>query len=514
MSNLSFIKKLVNGKNCYSDHMGEDELKILRIESAVEKIIHDLIANNKIVFIAGNPGDGKTYIIKSLQLDETIYAVTDLNNVSDYQQVALKIVNCFDNSKPAVIAANEYPFLLLEKEIRAIRPDIADEIVAIRDSAIVYAPDNVTIKKIAVIDLNNRNLLDTDRNIPEKILDKMLALLKEDDIISPSLKYNITALENERIKKQLLGLFQLSTMGNKHFAMRDILGAFAFLLTACDTDEYRDVPYYKAVFLGQNNLLETIQKYDPVRLSNFMLDEKLWNGNIKDGWLIEAPEKWPNDECYDNSVSEALEQFKDIKRRYYFENIDGERLCNVQPYQILDFNLFSQFETKRRFIKENIILAINKLFLPADTNKKELHIWTTHHYNLSMETTVAVSTTYVSSNNLDIFMPRPTYWLREMEFTPSYIILKPKSSGEGDQTPSLRLDIEFLRVLESVKNGYPVSLLPPQYEQAANSFLQQLKNSEYVDEYGEDEIIIASRENNYKVQLSTNGNKYSFVNDD
>lgn len=111
-------------------------------------------------------------------------------------------------------------------------------------------------------------------------------------------------------------------------------------------------------------------------------------------------------------------------------------------------------------------------------------------------------------------MPRPTYWLREMEFTPSYIILKPKSSGEGDQTPSLRLDVEFLRVLESVKNGYPVSLLPPQYEQAANSFLQQLKNSEYVDEYGEDEIIIASRENNYKVQLSTNGNKYSFVNDD
>ncbi len=514
MSNLSFIKKLVNGKNCYSDHMDPDELNILRIESTVEITIHGLIANNKIVFIAGNPGDGKTFIIKSLVAKHDIYTVTDLNNVSDYQEVAKNIAQCYDQSKPAVIAANEYPFLLLEKAIRNDRPDIADEIANIRDSAIVYSPDKTTVKKIAVIDLNNRNLLDADRNIPEKILDKMLRLLKEDDTISPSLQYNITALENDFIKHQLLGLFHLSTIGNEHFAMRDILGAFAFLLTACETDEYKDIPYYKAVFLGNNNLLNTIRKYDPIKLSSYTLDEDLWNGNISDGWLIQVPEQWPNDENFDDDVSEAVEQFKDIKRRYYFENKGGAKLANAQPYQILNYNLFTQFESKRKAIKESIILAINKLFLPTDNNRKELHIWTTHHYNLSMETTVAVSTSYVASNNLDIFMPRPASWLKDMEFTPSYILLQPKSSLSNDSLPTLRLDIDFLRVLESIRDGYPVSLLPPQYEQAANAFLQQLKSTEYADEYGEDEIIIASRDNNYKVQVSTSGNKYSFVNED
>ena len=35
MSKLDFIKKLYNGKNCYSDHMNKDELGFLHISSGV-----------------------------------------------------------------------------------------------------------------------------------------------------------------------------------------------------------------------------------------------------------------------------------------------------------------------------------------------------------------------------------------------------------------------------------------------------------------------------------------------
>lgn len=111
-------------------------------------------------------------------------------------------------------------------------------------------------------------------------------------------------------------------------------------------------------------------------------------------------------------------------------------------------------------------------------------------------------------------MPRPATWLKDMEFTPSYIILKLKNSPPDKPSPSLQLDIDFLRVLDAVRDGYPVSLLPPQYVQAANAFVQQLKYTDSVDEYGEDEIIIASRDNNYQVHISTSGNKYSFLNND
>ena len=61
---LGFCKKLYNGKNCYSDHMSEEELGLIHISSNVENIILNLLKANKIVFLTGNPGDGKTFLIK------------------------------------------------------------------------------------------------------------------------------------------------------------------------------------------------------------------------------------------------------------------------------------------------------------------------------------------------------------------------------------------------------------------------------------------------------------------
>ena len=51
MSKLDFVKKLYNGKNCYSDHMDESELQLLHISSKAEDIIVDMVMHGKIVFL-------------------------------------------------------------------------------------------------------------------------------------------------------------------------------------------------------------------------------------------------------------------------------------------------------------------------------------------------------------------------------------------------------------------------------------------------------------------------------
>lgn len=66
MSKLEFIKKLHNGKNCYSDHMSDGELALLHISSNVEGIVSDMLKKGKIIFLTGNPGDGKTFLIKAV----------------------------------------------------------------------------------------------------------------------------------------------------------------------------------------------------------------------------------------------------------------------------------------------------------------------------------------------------------------------------------------------------------------------------------------------------------------
>lgn len=511
MSNLEFIKKLYNGKNCYSDHMSEDELNLLHITSKVEDLLMEMVAKSKIIFLTGNPGDGKTFLIKAIREDlpKDIYIETDVNNISGYDQLVEDIENCFDQKKPAIIAVNEYPFMQLCKTIKKKRIDIYDELFKAKKNAITYSTSNMLTGRIALIDLNERNLLDTSRNLLEELVDKFVELLSTDNS-NKYLSYNVKALSIREVKLQLLSAMSLATSECEHFAIRDILGALSFIFTSCVMEDYEGQPYYAAIFNGSNQLLRAIQQYDPIFLSLPTLDEQLWNGEVTQGWLLGAPEVWPNDSKFDNNVDEAVECFKNIKRKYYFENVKGHELSALQPDEISKSNsIFCNFESQKKKIKERIIRSINKLFLPSSDDKKQLHIWTTHRYDMSIPASVAVSSKSIDASELEILMPRPADWLKGMEYVPNHIILKPVHSDE----PVLRLDVDFLRTLNAIEEGYPVGLLAPQYEQSAAMFLQQLDDRKLTEENDDGEVILASRRKSYKKSVFIQDGKYGFEED-
>lgn len=509
MSKLDFIKKLYNGKNCYSDHMNKDELGFLHISSGVEPLVSDMLDKHKLVFLTGNPGDGKTFIIKAIEpciIRNNVFVKTDFNEVTNYADAARNIVDLYVEKKPAVFAINEYPFLRLCKEIKRTNPDIYNEIMRAKKSAITYELSE-PIRHIAVVDLNERNLLTKDNQLLDTLLTKMTDLLSSEPVHSQALKYNLRALQSTEIKRQIVSLLELASSDCEHFAVRDVLGAISFMLTACTMDEYEGQYYYSAIFEGSNELLRAIQKFDPIYLSVPSLDESLWNGVINEGWLMGAPRKWPNDSSFEDDVDAAVECFKEIKRKYYFENLDGQGLLKLQPEEIRkSMEIFTAFDSQKKKIKERLVRSINKLFLPSSDDKKQLHIWTTHRYDLSQEAAVAISSKSVDSSELEIKMPRPADWLQGMEYMPNHIILKPKA---GD-VPVLTLDADFLRTLDAVENGYPVGLLAPQYEQAAAMFLQQLDNYGYAEENDDGEIILASRINSSKKTVLIQDGKYDF----
>lgn len=168
MTKIDFVKKLYNGKNCYSDHMDESELQLIHIASNVEKIIIDMLAHNRIVFLTGNPGDGKTFIIKTISsiVDEgAFYIQTDLNNIKDYTQVIKDIVSLYEEKKGAIIAVNEYPFMQLCKQIKLASQKIYDEIQYAKKTTIAYNISEPLSNRVAVVDLNERNFLGTDYNL-------------------------------------------------------------------------------------------------------------------------------------------------------------------------------------------------------------------------------------------------------------------------------------------------------------------------------------------------------------
>lgn len=507
MSRLEFVRKLYNGRNCYSDHMSDEEIKLIHLSSGVESIIREMLKKDKLVFLTGNPGDGKTFIIKALSneiSEQSAYVETDLNNVKDYSPVVSHIIQCYEEKRPAVIAVNEYPFIQLCKEIKRQSQKVYDEIMESKKSAIAYSTSQALTNRVAVVDLNDRNLLGTDYGIMTSLINRIIELLKEDEVVDRCLKRNIQAMSQDNVRDQIALIFQLAAAECEHFAMRDILGAVAFMFTACTMDESEGMPYYTAIFKGTNDLLLSVQQYDPIYLTSPEIDEQLWNGEIKEGWLLDAPVKFPKDFT---DVEEAVECFKNIKRQYYFENSEGKKLLELQPEEVFNcLNIFTNFESKKRKIKEGLIQSINKLFLPSLDDRKQLHIWTTHRYDMSQEATVAISSRTVDSSELEIFMPRPADWLKGLEYVPDHIILRPK----GKETPELIMDLDFLRTLDAVENGYPTGMLAPQYEQAAAMFLQKLFDNGLSEPNDDGEVLIASRTKGYKMNVYIQNGKYEF----
>lgn len=513
MTKLDFIKKLYNGKSCYSDHMSEDELELLHISSKVEGLICEMLKKGKIVFLTGNPGDGKTFIIKAINdtvVATNAYVQRDMNSEDGYSATAEDIISCYRKHRPAIIAINEYPFMRLCQELKRLSPDISQEIEEGKKSAITYDISAPLMGRAAIIDLNERNIFDADRNLLSELVDKFIKILSENTEHNVILEYNLRALSIPEIKAQLIALMSLVAAECEHFAIRDILGAFAFIFTACMSEDHENEKYYTAIFSSSNELLKVVQQFDPIYLSSPMLDEALWNGEIKNGWLLETPNKWPNSPEFEEDIDAAVSCFKETKRKYYFENIHGHDLLGFQPDEIKKCTeIFVNFDSQKKKIKEHIIKSINRLFLPSSDDKKQLHIWTTHRFDMSIPAAVAISRKSIDSSELDIQMPRPADWLRGLEYIPDHIILKPKGKAE----PALRLNIDFLRTLNAVDEGYPVGLLASQYEQAAAMFLQQLDDDGLTEENDDGEIIIASRRKSYKSQVFIQDGKYAFEED-
>ena len=341
IDNLQFIQQIYHGRNCYADSMSAEQIDLLHVPSGVEAIVRKMVSEKKIVFLTGNPGDGKTFIVRSLEsFLNGVFVVTDMNSIpnQDFPQLADKIFECYSKGEPCVIAANEFPFHKLSNVIKKKYPSIYQELYGIKKNVLVLGYPTVELKRVCIVDLNERNLLDKDRCIVKDFIRKFTSLLRPYCGSNAILAHNVTALSNDLVLEQILGVFSFLSMSGHHFVIRDILETVAYMLIAC-TDPERDTEdsayYYDALFSAKNKLAGFATQFDPVLLSNPELDERLWNGEELEGWQLDCPTQWPAQITKGNgSVEEAIRLFKSIKRKFYFENIYAKGLTELQPQDI------------------------------------------------------------------------------------------------------------------------------------------------------------------------------------
>lgn len=518
MNNLQFIKKFCKGSSCYSDHMDAEEIQLLHIKSGTEELVQDFLAQRQMLFITGNPGDGKTYLIKTFDnyvAENNITTVPDVNSEKDLHALAERLSHVWKTHSGCVVAVNEYPFLQLLKEIKQVDVEMYEELSRQHSLSRVLLSSISHNSRIVVIDLNNRNLLATERRMPEKILRSFLELLKPHLGENRQLDENICSLSEEYVQRQLNSLFSLVELTGRHFSMREILETISYMLTNCvpydeQNENEKCLPYYDAIFEGGNALLDQLQTFDPIYVSLPLLDEALWNGEALEDWEFNVPNQYPFE--LSNEV-EALDAFKSIKRKYFFENSQSSVITKsiLDEYQECQ-KMFASFEQRKQEHMRTILRGLNKLFISQTNYDDRLQLWSIHNYDQTREPRTAICRRFISKREFELYIPVLPDWLNKMEYTPNSMVL---SLRGREDSPKLTLNVSFLRVLLRLNTGYPLCLVSQEYLKALRSFTSRLEayNAKFRgrDKFIEDneDIIIANRVTGHNQHITIISDKLS-----
>jgi energy-coupling factor transporter ATP-binding protein EcfA2 len=510
---INFISKIYNNRNSYAEIFEDEDLKKIHVETAVEQILREYIEKKKFILLTGNPGDGKTHLIRSLKdlLDKhNIFVEYDFNEVKDYEQFLTDLNNAIKDDRPCIIAVNEYPLISMLDELGDRFP-YYHQILELRDNSIMYnneiAIDSGS-SKVVIIDLNNRNLLQKD--VLKTSLNKLISLSNICDGCNINKKcdvpYNINALTNATVQERLFELMSMLGNTGTHVVMRDILGFFSYIITAGVTCERRidqEYMYYNLIFDGNNELFRSLKQFDPYQFTHPEIDEKLWNGTLKEGWIFEHPKVVPSEL---ENEEDANKLFISIKRRFFFENERGSELLKLIPieYQTF-FDLLKQAYDRELDMIKQIVLAINRFFNTDETEDEKLKVWITHKYELRNQPKVAISNKSFSLNEISLLVPRLPNHLQKVEFVPDHFLFRVYKPRDN-KTVDLKVDLGFYRVLSLISEGYPPQIVPDNYKFKLYRFMNELASFE--DRMRSNEFVIRDMSNNYTYKLIIRDNKY------
>jgi len=489
----NYIRDCYRGKTGYADGVPLDILQAVHIESGLEDAIVAALKMDLDIVLTGNPGDGKTHLLRLLQgrIQKTKPGTTVVLDAS--QLTNEEIISAWRKAKtPFCIAVNEGVL----KDLADADPGLecitaAQEQVenAVRYYCARENPTATESSNVSVFDISRRNVL------TKPIVDKMLDRLTDESIFptppecdSPENNFVLhrQVLRHVLFRSRLQAILDQVSQTGFHATIRDLQGFISYLLFRGVSysqlaEECGDDAHFvtELVFTGDGPLFDAIRRvFDPSNVSHPVWDERLLAADIEpQTWTLD----WaaPVNAITIRDVSELYRR----RRRFYFLNENGDAYRQISD--TLSHQYVALLAQDERDCIRNLLRSINAAFGSSMEDGK-LRIWESHHYDHKSET-VLYSARSIERREFEIAKPslRPPM-SKAFEIPIDHLQLRLKAS------PALRLviDYDLFGLLCQAAAGVPVLSLRSHLTRRLWQFMEQLAAEHSVGTHDECDVTV------------------------
>lgn len=463
----------LNGQRAsLAERLNSDELAALHIPTKLDDAVMELARQNKRIYLTGNPGDGKTHLIRRHQAElEQIGALVHLD-ASAVQETVLNglIAEAISSGRPAVIAINEGPLRHLQPSLpRPDKEDVGRQLAR----PFLYSDDEEVESEAVVLNLGERQVL------VNEILDTAIhfVLTHVDSGSAPvRVKANLEALGSQRVRERLGALMLMLLRTGVHVTMHELLGFLAFIITSETSEPHHagsSANYFDLVFDERNPLHRWLERFDPAKLPQPILDMQLWDGDVPEGQQWRDEQIIPTPSSLNDSRA-AFIAFQRLKRLYYFKGEKGKQIYAALPSDHGEFfKLLENAQTAKDTVLNEVLRAVAWYFGDREANADELPVWTSLRYEAFGPATAFLSSQSIPKKNLRIELPRlrrqQAAWLA---YEPTHLRLI--ASLEQQREVGLLIDLDVWRALMAIKNGMPQRFHDLIVGRRLNDFMSQI----------------------------------------
>ena len=484
---VDFFSALYDSQSCYADRLTPEQIKAIHVPTNLDDSLRKWLLKKKDVILLGNPGDGKTHLIRSLRDTlERVNAEVELDATAeaDYGRIVKRWKAAEKTGRPFCLAANQGPLNMLLAKHSSSMPRLEEVQEQLRHP-LCYSHVPKQPRNTIVVDLNLRSIL--TRPIIQKALTNLLNSKAVDECPecfaeeSNDVALNRRALLHPQVQDRLLDLLIAASYTGHHISMRDLQGFLSYVLLGGRTvseivrnpsdSRYR---YFNLCFEGEGEIFDAVRDVlEPERATLPEVDEHLWeNTGVSDGWLFGRPPFTPD------HLDDAWELFRSMKRQYFFEHTAGDKLLGLQlRLNVHSFEDVASDPNKAEQYLPQLLKSINQFFCPTQhENGHCLRLWGAQQYD-GHSPQVLASCYTVPKDKFELEVPRLNPWLTEaMEYRPDHLLLRYK--GDFPHPIGLRIDRGLWRALTLTEQGLPMCLRSPQYSKLLQTFVTWLCRSE------------------------------------